>query len=157
MYRLLARQHHVEWKGRNYDHTQWESGDIPNRCVSAATACLYGVCEAAILAAGYAPAIGFIHTGKPQSFVYDIGDVIKFDTVVPIAFRVAKDGSGDPETAVRHACRDSFRRDRVLGRIIPLIQEILAAGGIEPPAAGSDQVGPAFPEPKDMGDGGHRL
>ncbi|POZ40390.1 subtype I-E CRISPR-associated endonuclease Cas1, partial [Salmonella enterica] len=33
-----------------------------------------------ILAAGYAPAIGFVHTGKPLSFVYDIADIIKFET-----------------------------------------------------------------------------
>jgi hypothetical protein len=43
----------------------------------------------AVLAAGYAPAIGFLHTGKPQSFVYDIADILKFETVVPEAFRVA--------------------------------------------------------------------
>jgi CRISPR-associated protein Cas1 len=115
------------------------------------------VCEASILAAGYAPAIGFIHTGKPQSFVYDIGDVIKFETVVPIAFQVAKSEPEDPETVVRHECRDSFRRDKILARIIPLIHDILAAGEIQPPAAGVDQIGPAFPEPKDIGDGGHRL
>lgn len=157
MYRLLARRHGVEWKARRYDPAEWTSGDLPNRCVSAATACLYGVCEAAILAAGYAPAIGFIHTGKPQSFVYDIGDIFKFDTVVPIAFEVAAREPGDPETAVRHACRESFRSTRLLGRIIPTIHEILAAGGITPPPPGEDQVGPAFAEPEDIGDGGHRL
>ena len=41
-----------------------------------------------MLAAGYAPAIGFLHTGKPQCFVYDIADLFKFETVVPVAFRV---------------------------------------------------------------------
>lgn len=50
----------------------WEGGSVSNKCLSSATACLYGLCEAAILAAGYAPAIGFVHTGKPQSFVYDV-------------------------------------------------------------------------------------
>ena len=34
------------------------------------------------------PDIGFLHTGKPQSFVYDIADIVKFDTVVPAAFRI---------------------------------------------------------------------
>jgi hypothetical protein len=52
MYELLARQYRVEWKTRNYDHTEWGSGDVPNRCLSSATACLYGICEAAILADG---------------------------------------------------------------------------------------------------------
>ena len=41
------------------------------------------------MAAGYAPAIGFIHSGKPLSFVYDIADIIKFDDIVPKAFEVA--------------------------------------------------------------------
>jgi CRISPR-associated protein Cas1 len=62
---------------------------VVNQCISAATSCLYGITEAAVLAAGYAPAIGFIHSGKPLSFVYDIADIIKFDTVVPKAFDIA--------------------------------------------------------------------
>ena len=57
MYTVLAQQYGVSWKQRNYDYSQWESGDLPNRCLSSATACLYGVTEAAVLAAGYAPAI----------------------------------------------------------------------------------------------------
>ncbi|MCL3883005.1 type I-E CRISPR-associated endonuclease Cas1e [Marivita sp. GX14005] len=82
-YALLARQHGVDWKRRRYDPSDWEAGDVPNRCLSAATACLHGLTEAAVLAAGYAPAIGFLHTGKPLSFVYDIADLYKLDTVVP--------------------------------------------------------------------------
>ena len=64
----------VNYTGRN----NWDNSDMLNRCVSAANACLYGITEAAVLAAGYAPAVGFIHTGKPLSFVYDISDVFKF-------------------------------------------------------------------------------
>ena len=97
IYELLARQYRVNWKRRNYDHTNWGSGDTPNRCLSSATACLYGICEAAILAAGYAPAIGFIHTGKPQSFVCDIADIFKFETVVPFAFRIAAKNPFNPD------------------------------------------------------------
>lgn len=41
------------------------------------------------MAAGYAPAIGFLHTGKALSFVDDIADLSKLTTVVPEAFRVA--------------------------------------------------------------------
>src|SRR3546814_12895442 len=52
-YKLLARRHGVKWKQRNYDVKDWDAGDLPNRCLSAATACLYGITEAAILAAGY--------------------------------------------------------------------------------------------------------
>src|SRR5208282_4499983 len=145
MYELLAKQFGVQWKARNYDYDEWESGDMPNRCLSSATACIYGICEAAILAAGYAPAVGFIHTGKPQSFVYDIADIFKFETVVPVAFRVAAKNPKNPEREVRLACRDVFRQSRLLHRIIPTIEQVLAAGEIVVPQPPPEAVQPAIP------------
>lgn len=156
MYKLLARQYRVPWTRRKYDPREWGSGDLPNRCLSAATACLHGLCEAAILAAGYAPAIGFVHTGKPRSFVYDIADLYKFDTVVPVAFQVAGKEPAEPEREVRLACRDRFRETKLLRRIIPEIEEVLAAGGIPVPPAPEDAVGPAFEDEEGLGDAGHR-
>ena len=156
MYELIAERHKVEWNRRNYDYARWESGDIPNRCLSAATACLYGVTEAAILAAGYAPAVGFIHSGKPQSFVYDIADLFKFETVVPVAFRIAAGCPANPEREVRVACRDSFRQVRLLHRIIPTIEEVLAAGGLPVPGSPEDVLEPAIPNKESLGDAGHR-
>lgn len=155
-YKLLAHKYGVVWKGRDYDPGNWNSADPVNRCLSAATACLYGITEAAVLAAGYAPALGFIHTGKPLSFVYDIADIVKFDSVVPAAFRVAAANPPDIERAVRRACRDSFRETRLLEKLIPLIEEVLEAGGMKPPAPPDEAVGPAIPEEKKLGDGGHR-
>lgn len=156
MYQLLAQRHGVQWKQRNYDVTEWDAGDIPNRCLSAATSCLYGVTEAAVLAAGYAPAIGFIHSGKPLSFVYDIADLYKFETVVPVAFSIAARQPNEPERQVRLRCRDLFRETKLLDRIIPDIEEILAAGGVSPPAAQPDQLPAAIPNPESLGDVGHR-
>lgn len=156
MYELLAKQYKVVWNNRNYDHTEWGSGDVPNRCLSSATACLYGISEAAILAAGYAPAVGFIHTGKPQSFVYDVADIFKFETVVPVAFRVAAKNPRDPEREVRLACRDVFRQTKLLSRIIPTIEEVLAAGGIARPEPPAESIEPAIPNKEGIGDAGHR-
>lgn len=156
LYEMMARQYKVEWKRRNYDHSKWTSGDIPNRCLSSATACLYGISEAAILAAGYAPAVGFIHTGKPQSFVYDVADIFKFDTVVPAAFRVAAKKPHNPERDVRLACRDMFRQTKLLKRIIPTIEEVLSSGGITQPDAPTESVAPAIPNKEGIGDAGHR-
>ncbi len=165
-YRLLAQRHGVQWDGRRYDPTEWSSADVVNRCLSAATSALYGVTEAAVLAAGYAPAIGFLHSGKPQSFVYDIADILKFETVVPEAFRVAAaaqqgkplDGRpvGDPVAEVRRRCLDAFRRADVLGRLIPLIEEVLSAGGLPLPEASPEAMPVAFEGPREMGDAGHR-
>ncbi len=155
-YELLAKQYRVHWDSRNYDHSSWGSGDIPNRCLSSATACLYGISEAAILAAGYAPAVGFIHTGKPQSFVYDIADVFKFETVVPVAFKVAARKPANPERDVRLACRDTFRQTKLLKRIIPAIEQILAAGELEVPRPTPESVPVAIPNKEGLGDAGHR-
>jgi len=156
-YQLLAQQFGVKWAGRDYDAEDWGSSDLPNRCLSAATACLYGVTEAAVLAAGYAPAVGFIHTGKPLSFVYDVADIYKFETVVPVAFKVAASNpQGNPERAVRLACRDIFRQTKLLDRIIPDIEDILAAGEIAKPEAAPDAIGPAIANPESLGDVGHR-
>ena len=162
LYKLIAKKYGVDWKSRNYDQKAWDAADIPNRCLSSATACLYGLSEAAILAAGYAPAIGFLHRGKAQSFVYDIADVYKFDTVVPAAFETAAKiarGKGDgsaPERQVRIACRDLFRRVGVLDKIIPAIDEILKAGGIDPPVDAPEAAEPEIPREETSGDDGHR-
>lgn len=155
-YQLLAKQYGIKWQGRRYDPSQWDASDVINQCLSAATACLYGITEAAILAAGYAPAIGFLHTGKPQSFVYDIADIVKFDTVVPAAFRVAARNPPMPEREVRIACRDAFKQTRLMQRLIPMIEEVLAAGDICPPPPAPEAMPPAIPEPIHVGDEGHR-
>ena len=132
-YRLLAQQHGVAWNRRNYDPSSWNSADVPNRCLSAGTACLHGLSEAAVLAAGYAPAIGFLHTGKPRSFVYDIADLWKLESSCPEAFRIAalaQKGKLDMslERAVRLACRDSFRKTGLLQRIIPTLTRCCLPG-----------------------------
>lgn len=160
-YELLAQAHGVRWTRRNYDPKDWDAGDVPNRCLSAATACLHGLAEAAILAAGYAPAIGFLHTGKPLSFVYDIADLWKLDTVVPEAFRIAGlHAKGrlemSPDRAVRLACRDAFRRSGLLGKIVPRIEEVLAAGELPMPEPAPEALGPAFEDAPPSGDAGHR-
>ena len=155
-YQLLAKQAGVAWKGRNYDRKQWASADMPNRCISSATACLYGISEAAILAAGYAPAIGFIHTGKPLSFVYDIADLFKFDDIIPHAFKIAAKNYPNPEREVRLKCRDIFRQSKILKKIIPTIEDVLAAGEVEIPKPAEENIAPAIPNPEGIGDVGHR-
>ena len=160
-YALFANQHGVRWKRRNYDPGKWDAADLPNRCLSAATACLHGLAEAAVLAAGYAPAIGFLHTGKPLSFVYDIADLWKTKTVVPEAFRIAGQAqkgrlSMPVERAIRRACRDSFRTTQLLSRIIPQIEEVLSAGDLPIPKPAPEAAGPAFVSKQEETDAGHR-
>jgi CRISPR-associated protein Cas1 len=166
MYKGLAAKFGVPWGGRAYDPRDWGTSNTVNRCLSAATAALYGLSEAAVLAAGYAPAIGFLHTGKPLSFVYDVADLFKFETVAPEAFRVAgavasgrpldSRAGSDPVAEVRRRCRDVFRRTDLLAKLIPAIEDVLAAGGIDPPEAPPEAMPVAFEDAKGLADDGHR-
>ncbi|MFQ3588662.1 MAG: type I-E CRISPR-associated endonuclease Cas1e [Fimbriimonadaceae bacterium] len=116
-YRDLSDKYGVEWHGRSYDRNRWTGGDPVNRAISAANACLYGVCHAAILGMGFSPALGFIHVGKQLSFVYDLADLYKLDISVPVAFAAAAEGPEDIDRRVRYALRDRFRETRFLERV----------------------------------------
>jgi CRISPR-associated protein Cas1 len=116
----------VSWTGRNYKRKDWFAGDTVNRALSAANACLYGLVHAAILSAGYSPAIGFIHTGKQLSFVYDIADLYKVELTIPIAFEVAARHPKELEREVRIESRRQFHRAKLLQRILPDIGKCLA-------------------------------
>jgi CRISPR-associated protein Cas1 len=125
-YATASRATGVPWHGRSYDRGRWSTADPVNRALSAANSCLYGVCHAAILATGYSPAIGFIHTGKQLSFVYDIADLYKAEVAIPIAFQAAAVQEDQIERRVRIAVRDQFHRSRLLERIASDIEDCLA-------------------------------
>ena len=124
-YAAASRHYGVPWTGRSYKRGNWQAADPVNRALSAANACLYGIVHAAVVASGYSPALGFIHTGKQLSFVYDIADLYKVQIAVPVAFQVAASGSTNVERDARYACRDMFRQAHLLQRIIPDIEEAL--------------------------------
>ncbi|HXF64760.1 MAG TPA: type I-E CRISPR-associated endonuclease Cas1e, partial [Caldilineaceae bacterium] len=107
-YAEASRQYGVLWFGRSYDRQRWQAGDPINRALSAANACLNSLCHAAIVSAGYSPGLGFIHTGKQLSFVYDVADLYKTRLTVPLAFKLTAESPFRLETRVRQACRDLF-------------------------------------------------
>jgi len=127
-YALAAKGTGIEWKGRNYDTQNWKGGDEVNRALSTANSCLYGICHAAIVSAGYSPALGFIHSGRQLSFVFDIADLYKAEITIPTAFKAAASGATNLETEVRKTCRDIFHKSRLLERILPDIEKIFLCG-----------------------------
>jgi len=125
VYAEASTKYGVEWKGRRYDQDDWSKGDPINRALSAANACLYGVCHASILSAGYSSALGFVHTGKMLSFVYDIADLYKTELTIPTAFRVTAENHPELERTVRIECRKAFHEFRLMDRLLPDIAEVL--------------------------------
>jgi CRISPR-associated protein Cas1 len=121
----------VPWQGRFYRRDDWRRADPINRALSVASSALYGVCHAAIVATGYSPGLGFIHTGKMLSFVYDIADLYKAELTIPLAFECVAEGTEKIDARVRQACRDVFHRERLLARIIPDIDRVLGGPGVD--------------------------
>lgn len=124
-YAQASLQSGVPWHGRNYKMDDWDRADPVNRALSCANACLYGVCHAAIVSAGYSPAIGFIHTGTLLAFVYDVADLYKTEISIPVAFQIVAESSLEVERRTRRACRDYFHSQRILARIVNDIHHVL--------------------------------
>lgn len=127
-YAKAAKVHGIDWQGRRYDRGNWSNADPINRALSAANALLNGVCHAAIVAGGYSPGLGFIHSGKQLSFVYDIADLYKVDVTIPAAFETTARFPGGVEREVRLLCRERFRQARLLEKILPDIADLLQIG-----------------------------
>ncbi|CAN5547077.1 type I-E CRISPR-associated endonuclease Cas1e [soil metagenome] len=124
-YARHSREADVPWSGRSYKRTKWSDADPINRALSAANSTLYGICQAAIVAAGYSTALGFVHTGKMLSFVYDIADLYKVEITIPAAFEATAAGTHELERRVRIHCRDLFHEQRLLSRIVDDIDRVL--------------------------------
>lgn len=155
-YADAADEHGILWTGRNYDRHDWGGSDPPNRALSAANACLNGICHAALLSAGYSPGLGFIHQGKQLSFVYDVADLYKTKITIPVAFATVAEGPGNLERTVRKRCRQAFRNMKLLKRILPDIEAVLDIEGDPPLPDGFDpDDDPALPTPwwEPSGDG----
>lgn len=124
-YAQASQKYGVHWIGRRYDRSNWGNADPVNRALSSANALLNGICYAAIISGGYSPALGFIHTGRQTSFVYDIADLYKTELTIPIAFEIISQGTHSIEKRVRCTCRERFHTARLLERILPDIDDLL--------------------------------
>lgn len=144
-YAHAAREWQVEWHGRQYDRNNWANSDPINRALSIANGLLNGLCHAAIVAGGYSPALGFIHTGKQLSFVYDIADLYKAEITVPVAFWAVSMGAQNLDKRVRQGCREAFKAQRLLDRILPDIDRLLEADTLPPDTGPDPDTDPAAP------------
>ncbi|WP_280468199.1 type I-E CRISPR-associated endonuclease Cas1e [Nocardia cyriacigeorgica] len=125
LYREHSERTGVEWKRRQYDIDDWESGEPVNQALSAANSSLYGIVHSVIVALGCTPALGFVHTGHHRSFVYDIADLYKAELTIPIAFDLAAEEADDIGAAARRAVRDAVYDGKLLARCARDVQRLL--------------------------------
>lgn len=127
-YRTAATDWGVEWGKRDYDAQDFGGSDAINQALSAATACLYGVVHAVVVALGCSPGLGVVHMGHERSFVFDIADLYKVEIAVPVAFEIAGTDSDDVPADTRRAMRDALHRHHLLTRCVRDIQTLLSEG-----------------------------
>lgn len=154
-YELAAKTTGVAWKKRSYKSTDWDAADPINQALSEANALLYGLCHAAIVSLGYSAGLGFIHTGKQLSFVYDVADLYKAETTIPVAFeavRAAQQGR-DLHKEIRMRCRTHFANAKVLSRIAQDVAWVLQTGESEEQNNGT-QVGDLWDDEAGVTSGG---
>ncbi|GIG70556.1 type I-E CRISPR-associated endonuclease Cas1e [Phytomonospora endophytica] len=123
LYQALADKYRLRGFRRQYDPHTWDAQNPVNQALSAANTALYGIVHAAICALGCSPALGFVHSGKQLSFVYDIADLYKAEHTVPLAFALHR--AGNPDSEARRRLRDEFRLYRLMPRIVNDIQALL--------------------------------
>ncbi len=140
-YKNASQEFGVPWHGRRYDRSNWGRADTINRTLSAANALLNGICHAGIVAGGYSPALGFVHTGRMMSFVYDIADLYKTELSIPAAFETVAESDLKTEARVRALCRERFKEAQLLKRILADIDALLevpenveASFALDPPS-----------------------
>lgn len=117
-YREHSRRTGVPWDGRVYRPDDFAASDPVNQALSAATACLYGVTHAVVVALGCSAGLGFVHTGHERSFVYDVADLYKAEVAIPVAFDAAAVGLADIGGHVRRTMRDRMVEARILERAV---------------------------------------
>lgn len=125
IYRQEAQRTGVEWSKRDFDPENFAGGDTINQALSAAHSALYGIVHAVIVSLGCAPGLGFVHTGHYRAFVYDIADLYKAESTIPLAFEVASENPFDVGGVTRRRVRDELRSGRILERCVRDVRNLL--------------------------------
>ncbi|MEI6287271.1 MAG: type I-E CRISPR-associated endonuclease Cas1e [Bacillota bacterium] len=131
LYAEMAEKYKVGWKGREYLPGKMVLSDITNKILTSANAALYGIITSAIYALGYSPHIGFVHSGSPLPFVYDIADLYKENLCIDLAFKMTLDMGGDyNKYKVATAFKDRVLKIDLLGKIATDIEQVLGSKNV---------------------------
>jgi len=95
MYEEMANKYKIVWLGRRYTPGKFELSDLSNQILTACNSYLYGIICSVVHSLGYTPYAGFIHSGSPLPFVYDMADLYKKDPCVDLAFSLPAKLSGE--------------------------------------------------------------
>ncbi|MFI0547188.1 MAG: type I-E CRISPR-associated endonuclease Cas1e [Brachymonas sp.] len=107
LYQAKAQQYQVGWKGREFTPGKFEASDITNQVLTSVNTALYGILCSAVHSLGFSPHIGFIHSGSPLPFVYDLADLYKEHLCIDLAFHLTRQLAGRYD---KHKVAAAFRQ-----------------------------------------------
>jgi CRISPR-associated protein Cas1 len=129
MYRLVAEQYQIPWKGRRYDRANPNATDIPNQAINHAATFVEAAADIAVAVVGALPPLGFIHEASSNAFTLDIADLYRAEITIPLAFSVARQCLQDPERRLERELRREaaawFRKHRLIAKMIERTKEII--------------------------------
>ncbi|QHS10722.1 type I-E CRISPR-associated endonuclease Cas1e [Sinimarinibacterium sp. NLF-5-8] len=123
LYQEKAEQYQVGWKGRSFTPGKFELSDITNQIITSTNAALYGIICSAVHSMGYSPHIGFIHSGSPLPFVYDIADLYKEYLCIDLAFFLTRELAGCYD---KYKVSEAFRRRVIEMKLLPQMTNDIA-------------------------------
>lgn len=130
LYKAKAQEYGVNWGGRSFVPGQFSGSDTPNRILTFCNAALYGMICSCLYSCGFSPYIGFIHSGSPLPFVYDLADLYKGEFSIDLAFRLTAQLAGHYD---KKTVQDEFRarvlEKELLKQIVPDVYSVLGMEG----------------------------
>ena len=117
-YQELARKHGVQGFRRDV-----KSEDAVNASLNVINSILYGCAAAACAAISVNPALGVIHRGDSRSLLFDLADLYKASTALPVAFAAAQ--KENAVEAARGQLRAAIHKERMLEGMLGALMEIL--------------------------------
>ena len=129
VYKNLAEQFGVQWKGRHYDRNNPNDDDLINQAINHAATAVYAAGRIAVAVTGTIPQLGFIHEDSGHSFALDIADLFRASTTLPIAFRATRkakrENRDDIERLTRRLAGKTIQREKLIHEMIDSIKRVL--------------------------------
>lgn len=86
----------------------------------------------AVTACGAIPQLGFIHEDSGQSFILDIADLFRVDTMLPIAFGAVRESQATPDQSIERLTRKratrEFRKSKTIPAMIDKVKDLFELG-----------------------------
>jgi CRISPR-associated protein Cas1 len=94
-YSRYADRFGLSWVGRSFTPGKFELSDLTNQILTSCNAALYSIVNSALISLGYSPHVGFVHSGSPLPFTYDIADLYKDVVCIETAFSLTYELAGE--------------------------------------------------------------